>query len=127
MQRHKRCKKTESCCAEVHPAKLLSEFHVAQCLRPDDILNFMRLDGTRRSRSQDINHVAPEDLASSDVARGPQATALDDGSIFLIICNKFVGRAKRAFEDARLFDHLRPVVGIHRKFMIGTYAVVAVG
>jgi len=52
---------------------------------------------------------------------------LEDVGLLFVASDKFVGGAERAFEGANLLDHVGPALGVHGKFVVGAFAVVAVG
>ena len=54
--------------AQVDPAQLLALKQIAQSPRPDNLGEFVWADRARRGGSQNIDHLAAEDLAGPDIA-----------------------------------------------------------
>ena len=86
----------------------------------------MRLDRTNRGRTQHIDHIAGECFTGFDVACGSQTAALNNLGLLLIGGDEFIRAAKRAFEQTGLFNHLRPIGGIHGELVVRSLAVIAI-
>src|SRR5258706_9387255 len=112
--------------AQISPAQFLSIFEIVQRLRADDVLNLVRFNCAESRRTKDIDHIADKDFTSFDVTRGTQTPTLHNSGIDLILCDELVSGTKRTFKQTCFFDHARPLVRIHRKLMIWSFAVVAV-
>ena len=87
----------------------------------------MRLDRANGGWPQHRDHVTGKDLPCLDIAGRAQTATLHNLCLLLISGDELIGGAEGAFEDARLFDHVRPICGVQRKLVVGTFTIVVVG